>query len=326
MKKGLALILKGLYFRYKEVVMRVFVTGGTGFIGHYVVKAILEKGHEVVIATRHPNKVPTLKAMPNVSFVECALTDFEAMAEGLQGCDACIHIALGWGDTPSAMMMNDTRATVMLLESAARAGCKKFIYTSSTAAMGRMRPAMREITSNLPMDLYGATKAAGEAFVLGFTHGYGTQFPEVKMTRNIIRPGYTFGNPAWPDGCSQPDRRFFAMAQAVKENKDINVIKNDGTQFIHASQQAQLYLNLLESDKNEEIFLGLGEVWISWKEIAEMMISMKPGCKSKIVETDLGWGDEPMLFDVSKIKDQFGLAFDAHDYMLDHVKWTYNQI
>ena len=248
--------------------MRVFVTGGTGFIGHYVVKALLEKGHEVVIATRHPNKVPTLKANPHVSFVECALTDFDIMAEGLQGCDACIHIALGWGDTPSTMLANDTRATVMLLENAAKAGCKKFIYTSSTAAMGRMRPSMREVTSNLPMDLYGATKAAGEAFVLGFTHGYGTQFPEVKMTRNIIRPGYTFGNPAWPDGCSQPDRRFFSMAQAVKENRDINIIKNDGTQFIHASQQAKLYLSVLESDKNEEIFLGLGEVWMSWKEIA----------------------------------------------------------
>ena len=79
--------------------MRVFVTGGTGFIGHYVVKALLEKGHEVVIATRHPNKVPTLKANANVSFVECSLTDFDLMAEGLKGCDACIHIALGWGDT-----------------------------------------------------------------------------------------------------------------------------------------------------------------------------------------------------------------------------------
>ena len=174
--------------------------------------------------------------------------------------------------------------------------------------------------------IYSKYKAAGEAYVLGFTHGYGTQFPEVSMTRNIIRPGYTFGNPAWTDGCSQPDRRFFSMAQAVKENRDINIIKNDGTQFIHASQQAQLYMSVLESDKNEEIYLGLGEVWMSWKEIAEMMISLKPGCKSKVVETDLGWGDEPMLFDVSKIQEQFGLAFDAHEYMMDHVKWTYNQV
>ena len=150
--------------------MRVFVTGGTGFIGHYVVKALLEKGHEVVVATRHPNKVPTLRANPNVSFVEAALTDFEKMGEGLIGCDACIHVALGWGDTPSAMLMNDTRATIALLEMSARAGCEKFIMTSSTSAMGRVRSEMRETTSNLPIDLYGATKAAGEAYVLGFSH------------------------------------------------------------------------------------------------------------------------------------------------------------
>ncbi|SHK67076.1 NAD(P)-dependent oxidoreductase [Fibrobacter sp. UWEL] len=306
--------------------MKVFVTGGTGFIGHYVVKALIARGHEVVVATRHPNKVPSMKAQPGVTFVECALTDFEKMAEGLNGCDACIHVALGWGDTPSAMLMNDTRATVNLLEASARAGCKKFIYTSSTAAMGRIRPTMREVTSNLPMDLYGATKAAGEAFVLGFTHGYGSQFPEVKMTRNIIRPGYTFGNPAWSDGCCQPDRRFFTMAQAVKEGRDINIIKNDGTQFIHASHQAELYMKVLESDKNEEIYLGLSESWMSWKEIAEMMISLKPGTKTKIVETDLGWSDEPTLFEVTKIKDQFGLVFDARDFMLDHVKWTFEHV
>ena len=306
--------------------MRVFVTGGTGFIGHYVVKALLEKGHEVVVATRHPNKVPTLRANANVSFVEAALTDFEKMGEGLIGCDACINVALGWGDTPSAMLMNDTRATVALLEMSARAGCEKFIMTSSTSAMGRVRSEMRETTSNLPIDLYGATKAAGEAYVLGFSHGYGSQFPEVKMKRNIIRPGYTFGNPAFPDGCSQPDRRFFEMAYAVKENRDIHIIKNDGTQFIHASQQAQIYMKLLESDYNEEIFLGLGSEWISWKEIAQKMIALKPGCTSKIVETDMGWGEEPMLYDVQKIKDSFGLVFDAHDYLDDHIRWTFENV
>lgn len=306
--------------------MRVFVTGGTGFIGHYVVKALLERGHEVVVATRHPNKVPTLRANPNVSFVEAALTDFEKMGEGLIGCDACIHVALGWGDTPSAMLMNDTRATIVLLEMAARAECQKFIYTSSTSAMGRVRSEMHEMTSNLPIDLYGATKAAGEAYVLGFSHGYGSQFPEVKMKRNIIRPGYTFGNPAFPDGCSQPDRRFFEMAYAVKEDRDIHIIKNDGTQFIHASQQAQIYMKLLESDLNEEIFLGLGSEWISWKEIAEKMIALKPGCKSKIVETDMGWGEEPMLYSVQKIKESFDLAFDAHDFLDEHIRWTFENV
>ena len=42
--------------------------------------------------------------------------------------------------------------------------------------------------------------------------------------------------------------------------------------------------------------------------------------------TALGWGDEPMLFDVQKIKDQFGLVFDGHDFMMDHVKWTFSQV
>lgn len=306
--------------------MKVFVTGGTGFIGHYVVRALLAKGHEVVIATRHPNKVPSLQKIPQVSFVECALTDFEKMAQGLVGCDACIHVALGWGETPSTMLMNDTRATVNLLESAAAAGCKKFIYTSSTAAMGRIRPVMREVTCNLPMDLYGATKAAGEAFVLGFSHGYGDQFPKVEMARNIIRPGYTFGNPAYPDGCCQPDRRFFDIVKAVKENRDINIIKNDGTQFIFAGHQAELYVNLLESDLNEEIFLGMSECWVSWKEIAQMALSLKPDSTSKIVEKDLGWGDDPILFNVSKIKDRFGLAFDPHEQLMEHVKWTFDQV
>jgi len=306
--------------------MKVFVTGGTGFIGHYVVKALLAAGHEVVIATRHPNKVPSLQKIPQVSFVECALTDLEKIAQGLVGCDACIHVALGWGETPTTMLMNDTRATVNLLESAARAGCKKFIYTSSTAAMGRMRPVMRETTCNLPMDLYGATKAAGEAFVLGFSRGYGDQFPKVEMTRNIIRPGYTFGNPAYDDGCCQPDRRFFDIVRAVKENRDVNIIKNDGTQFIYAGHQAELYVKLLESEMNEEIFLGMSECWVGWKEIAEMALSLVPGSKSKIVEKDLGWGDEPMLYDVGKIKDRFGLAFDPRDPLMEHVKWVLSQV
>jgi UDP-glucose 4-epimerase len=306
--------------------MRVFLTGGTGFIGHYVAKKLIEQGHEISIATRHPDKIPSLKGTPGVTMVESALLDLTSLERGLKGCDARIHIALGWGETPFSMLENDTRATVQILELAAMAGCKKFIYTSSTAAMGKMRPVMNETVANLPIDLYGATKAAGEAYVLGFRQGYGNKFSSVEMSRNIIRPGYTFGNPAFPDGCTQPDRRFAEMASAIKNGRDVRIVKNDGTQFIHASQQAELYVKLLESNYNEEIFMGLSNTWISWKSIAEKMLSLCPKSKSKIIEADLGWSDKPMLYSVEKIARCFNLVFDSQSLIDEHIQYWIDRV
>ncbi len=293
--------------------MRIFLTGGTGFIGHHVVRNLLARGHELHLATRHPNKIPSLTNNPKVKFFQAGLNDVDVMKQALEGCDACVHIALGWGETPTTMLENDTKATVTLLELAANAGCKKFLYTSSTAAMGKMRQHMDESNVNMPVDLYGATKAAGEAFVLGYRKS--------GMKRNIIRPGYTFGNPAFPDGVTQPDTRFKDIALAAKEGRDIHIIKNDGTQFINAAEQAEVFARVLESDLDEEVFLALGSVWISWKEIAELAISLVPGSTSKIIEKDLLWGDTPMMFSVRKIYESFGLKFDGHDHIKEHLEY-----
>ena len=299
--------------------MRIFMTGGTGFIGHYVAKELVACGHEIVILTRHPDKIPTLAHHPQVTLVTGSIQDVAAISKGLEGCDACIHIALGWGETPLSMLENDTRSSVLILQAAAKAGCQKFIYTSSTAAMGKFRAVMNENVSNIPIDLYGATKAAGEAFVLGFR--------STSMKRNIIRPGYTFGNPAFSsDGVSQPDKRFALMAQAIVRGGEISLIKNDGTQFISAADQAKLFHRVLDSDYNEEIFLGLGSSWISWRKIAESMIAKyeaitRQKCSAKIVEQDLGWSDRPMLCSVEKIATTFGLSFDAHAEIENHIEW-----
>ncbi len=299
--------------------MRVFITGGTGFIGHYVARELLQSGHEVVILTRHPDKIPTLANHSKVKILVGTIYDTATISKGLEGCDACIHIALGWGETPLSMLENDTRATVLILQAASKAGCKKFIYTSSTAAMGKFRPVMNENVINLPIDLYGATKAAGEAYVLGFR---GTN-----MKRNIIRPGYTFGNPAFgEDGVTQPDKRFALMAQAIVNGDEVHLIKNDGTQFISAVDQAKLFHRVLDFDGNEEIYLGLSTNWISWHSIADRMFALyeelaHKKSSAKIVEQNLGWSDHPMLFSVEKIAATFGLAFDAKSEMDKHIEW-----
>ncbi|MDR2578006.1 MAG: NAD(P)-dependent oxidoreductase [Chitinispirillales bacterium] len=298
--------------------MKIFITGGTGNIGQYVTLAMAEAGHEAIVLSRSPEKYPSLAK--KAALVKGNITDYGLLADYVKGCDAVIHIALGWGKEPVSMLVNDTAATVNLIEMAEKASVKKFIYTSSTAAMGQMRNVMAESMANLPIDLYGSTKAASEAFVLGFRKYY--DGGDVSMKRNVIRPGYTYSTPPYPDCVTQPDSRFRDIADAVVNNKPVKLTKYDGTQFISADEIAQLYLKLVESDRNEEVYLALGNMFTSWEQIAQIALEEYPTSKSEIILEDLGWGAEPMRFDVGKMERDFGLSFDSQKNLREHIKWN----
>jgi UDP-glucose 4-epimerase len=302
--------------------MKIFITGGTGNIGQYVTLKALENGHETAVLSQNPSKYPSLAK--KTELVKGTITDYEKMAAYVKGCDAVIHIALGWGNEPVSMLTNDTAATVHLLEIAEKAGVEKFIYTSSTAAMGHFRANMDETVMNLPLDLYGSTKSASEAYTLGFCKYYG-EGGAVSMKRNIIRPGYTYSNPPYPDGSSQSDTRFQDIARAVVNNEPVNVIKYDGTQFISSGEIAELYLALLESDKNEETYLALGNKFTSWERIAEIALEECPASASVITAEDKGWNPEPGLYNVSKMERDFGLSFDSQYDLREHIKWNLGQ-
>jgi UDP-glucose 4-epimerase len=302
--------------------MKVFITGGTGNIGQYVTLAVTGNGHEAVALSRNPEKYPSLAQKARL--VKGSITDYALLADYVQGCDAVIHIALGWGNGPVSMLINDTAATVNLLEIAEKAGVKKFIYTSSTAAMGHNRQNMDETVVNLPLNLYGSTKSASEAYILGFTAYYGND-QEVSMKRNIIRPGYTYSNPPFPDGSSQSDTRFRDIADAVVNSLPVTLTKHDGTQFISSPEIAHLYLKLLESDKNEETYLALGTVFTTWERIAEIALEYYPESKSKIALNDLGWSAELMMYNVKKMERDFGLSFDSRKDLKEHIKWNIDE-
>jgi UDP-glucose 4-epimerase len=298
--------------------MKVFITGGTGNIGQYVTLAAAANGHDAVVLSRDPEKYPSLAK--KAKLVKGTITDYDLLADYVKGCDAVIQIALGWGNEPVSMMLNDTAATVNLLEISEKAGVKKFIYTSSTAAMGQTRDVMDETVVNLPIDLYGSTKSATEAYLLGFTKYY--QGNEVSMTRNIIRPGYTYSNPPFPDGSSQSDARFRIIADAIVNNEPVTLTKYDGTQFISAGEIAQVYVKLLESDKNREIYLALGNMFTSWEKIAKTAKEFYPESKSEIILNDLGWSAEPNMYCVKKMERDFGLSFDSQKDLREHIKWN----
>ena len=303
--------------------MKIFVTGGTGNIGQHVTMALLKAGHEIVLLSRTPERIPGYLNMENVTVVKGNILELDVMGKAMQGCDAVIHIALGWGNDPVEMLDHDTRVTAYLMDAAEKAGVKNFVYTSSTAAMGPLRDGMDETALLLPGDLYGSTKASTEMYLLGFNQyydGQGVYGKKTSLRRNIIRPGYTFSNPAIEGGASQSDVRFKNIAEAVLKNEPITVNVMDGTQFLSAQQIAELYVKLVESDLNKECFLALGTKFVSWGDIARIAKELVPESTSEIIE--VGEKKTPSYYGVGKMERVFGLRFDGDEDLRDHIAWN----
>ncbi len=308
--------------------MKIFVTGGTGFIGSYVVKALSDAGHQLIILARNPEKVPAIRKLPGVNLVHGEINNATIISKNLEGTDACIHIALHWGNSAVEMLRNDTHSSVQLFELAAQAGVKEIIYTSSTAvndwiymdnsakAEGE-KNTVYENTKQQPVTYYGATKGATELYLnaVAFNH---------KLKFNIIRPGYTFGNPVIAGANTQSDTRFADIVGKAVRGEEIELIKNDGTQFIWAGDLAKIYLAVLDGKETGKMYLGLGNKFITWESIAREAVSIL-GSESKVLVKDLGWTDKPALFDVSSIKRDFSFSFSSWEKIKEHIDYYMTQ-
>jgi UDP-glucose 4-epimerase len=106
----------------------------------------------------------------------------------------------------------------------------------------------------------------------------------------------------------------------VLENKPIPVIKNDGTQFIWAGDLARLYLEVLNSQVNRKTYFGLSKNFVSWAAVAREAVK-RSNSRSQIQLEDKGWSDEGLSWDVSDMKKDFGLEFDAWDRIVEHLDY-----
>lgn len=84
-----------LVLRPKESGKTVFITGGTGFIGSYIIKNLVEKGY-AVRAIRRSNKLPFYipeKTWANMQWVDGDILDVVSLSDAMYGADAVIHSA-----------------------------------------------------------------------------------------------------------------------------------------------------------------------------------------------------------------------------------------
>jgi dihydroflavonol-4-reductase len=120
--------------------VKVFVTGGTGFIGGRVVRALRARGDDVTCLVRSPEKGKALDEL-GCELIGGDLSDEAALGTGMQGVDAVIHGAAVYEvgipkSEHEAMYKANVLGTERVLRAALAASVPKVVYISTVAAFG----------------------------------------------------------------------------------------------------------------------------------------------------------------------------------------------
>lgn len=121
---------------------KVFITGGTGFLGAYIIKELIEKGF-IVRALKRNSHIPFFidnEIFKNVQWVEGDVLDVVSLYENMKGCDIVIHAAAMVSfhkSDRSLMYKTNVEGTANIVNAAIENDIPRFVYISSVAAIGR---------------------------------------------------------------------------------------------------------------------------------------------------------------------------------------------
>ena len=213
--------------------MKLFVTGGAGFIGSNFIRCALKSNRNYSVVNydklTYAANLANLKKVeqdPRYRFVKGDVCDASAVETAIRGCDAVIHFAAeSHVDRsiyePTPVIETNITGTFVLLQIAQRVGIKRFVYISTDEVYGDLPPGIfaHEKSALKPSSPYAASKAAADLLVLSFVRTYGVpalvtrssnnygphQFPEKFLPLLISNALVGKPLPIYGDGMQQRD-------------------------------------------------------------------------------------------------------------------------
>lgn len=187
--------------------MKIFLTGGTGFIGGAVAARLRERGDGVRALVRTPGKAAAL-ASAGCELITGDLADAGAIAEGAAGCDAVVHVAASYEVGVPASRHADiydtnVHGTERVMRAALDAGATRVVYVSTCAAFGNTQGRIVDETqahAGPYNSYYEETKTLAHELVMRMIADEG--LPAV-----VVQPGGVYG-PADPSELGKLIRRF----------------------------------------------------------------------------------------------------------------------
>jgi nucleoside-diphosphate-sugar epimerase len=170
--------------------MRIAVTGGTGKAGSWVVKDLLQHGHDVLnVDTRRD-------IADHGDTLQADLADYGQAVEALSGCDAVVHLAAIPAPEirpPAETFRINTLSTYNVFAAAEAHGMQRVVWASSETVLGLpfdTPPAFAPIDESIeprPESSYALSKLVGEAMAEQFARRAGIPIVGLRIS-NIMEP------------------------------------------------------------------------------------------------------------------------------------------
>jgi len=272
--------------------MKIFVTGGAGFVGHHLVSSLLQEGHNVTIfdnlSNSSKNKISYLTDA-GALFVKGDVTDYKSLLKKLAGFDLVIHLAAKINveesiTSPESTHFVNVTGTVNLLKACAVNKVPNIIGASSAAVYGNPKKMpLYESSSTIPISPYGATKLAIEHYLQAFSNCYSINSISLRFF-NIYGQGQTFAYAGVID----------KFMKRIVDNKSL-IIYGDGKNtrdFVSIDDVIRsIILSMKKIDgKKGKVYNIAAGTSISIKELAKMMISLS-GKRLEVVHKKPKKGD-----------------------------------
>lgn len=220
--------------------MRVLVTGGCGFLGAWVVKALAARGHAVRVFDARPEATRLEFVEPElggaVELVAGDITDRNSVRNAASGCEAAIHLAgvmtVDCRKDPVRGAEINLLGSLHLFEAALAAGMTKVAYVSTAGVYGS-----DDGVHPRPMTHYGALKLAVEGCARAYWVDH--NLPSVGFRPYIIYgPGVSSGISAGPS----------IACRAAHEGKSAEIEFSGRVGLVHVEDVARAFATAVETE------------------------------------------------------------------------------
>jgi len=212
--------------------MKIFIAGGTGFVGSYLIAELLKRGHNIRLLVRNTSRFPKSEGVETVSG---DLLHPESIAGKTADCDAVINLVGIIREFPARGITYERfhfEAVKNLAYEAERSGVSRWVQMSANGA--RMNG-----VSN-----YQSSKARGEEFLLS-----------TRLSLTIFRPSLIFGKP--PAGATE----FCTQMLGVLKSSPVAVLFGNGRyemQPVHVTDVAKVFSLAVENGSTGRTVYHLG--------------------------------------------------------------------